>query len=92
MFYNLLIMNSSLVIFSQPLKWDKAEESIQKFREEYIITSIVNTEIQEKSMLKWLPVLHIHDYEMYSVSPEIIDKDLLKEKHSQVRHLFTEPV
>ncbi|XP_071552121.1 pseudouridylate synthase 1 homolog isoform X2 [Panulirus ornatus] len=69
----------------EPLKWDKSEKSIQKFREQYISASIVNTEIQEKSMLKWLTILHFHAYEIYSASSEIKDKNQLKEKHSQVK-------
>lgn len=49
----------------EPLSWDKAAQNVKKIREQYIDRSIVNKEIKEKAMLKWLVIPHFHDYEAY---------------------------
>lgn len=45
------------------LKWDDIEQQIQGFREEFIHPSIVETELNEKPMLKWLESLPWHSYD-----------------------------
>ncbi|XP_071549398.1 pseudouridylate synthase 1 homolog [Panulirus ornatus] len=46
----------------EPLNWDEASQRIEKFREVYIDSSIVKSEIKEKPMLKWLETLPLHNF------------------------------
>lgn len=48
----------------ESLNWEKAVKKIQDFREEFIDSTIINTEIQEKSMLNWLATLPLHTYDV----------------------------
>ncbi|XP_042222917.1 tRNA pseudouridine synthase A-like isoform X2 [Homarus americanus] len=54
----------------EPLNWDAVAENIHQFREQHVESTIVTTEIKEKSMLKWLVVPHFHDLDMWAVSPQ----------------------
>lgn len=49
-------------MFLQPLIWEEASQKIQEFRELYIDSSIVKSEIKEKPMLKWLETLPLHNF------------------------------
>jgi len=45
------------------LDWAGQEKEVEKFKEECIFSDIIQTEIQEKSMVKWLEdVLPIHEF------------------------------
>lgn len=46
----------------EALVWKEAEEEIVKFKEDYILKYIFETEFEEKSMLKWLATLCLHTY------------------------------
>lgn len=46
------------------LEWDEVETIIQKFKEEHIYPTIVNTEIKENSMKTWLETLPKHTYDV----------------------------
>ncbi|XP_042222989.1 tRNA pseudouridine synthase A-like isoform X2 [Homarus americanus] len=52
----------------EPLNWDEAAQKIQEFRELYIDSSIVKTEIKEKPMLKWLATLPLHNFNISEAS------------------------
>ncbi|XP_045584791.1 pseudouridylate synthase 1 homolog isoform X1 [Procambarus clarkii] len=52
----------------EPLNWDEAAQKIQEFRKKYIDSSIVNTEIKEKPMLKWMATLPLHKFNISEVS------------------------
>lgn len=40
-------------------------EEIEEFREKMIISSIIDTELKERSMLNWLSTLYTHSFEMH---------------------------
>ncbi|KAK4324912.1 hypothetical protein Pmani_004473 [Petrolisthes manimaculis] len=46
----------------EPLVWDEVKDKIQEFREVYIDSSIIQTEISEQPMLKWLATLPLHNF------------------------------
>ncbi|XP_047494143.1 tRNA pseudouridine synthase A-like isoform X1 [Penaeus chinensis] len=50
-----------------PLDWSEVLEKIQEFREKFIDSTIVATEIEEQSMLKWLATLPFHTYDVREV-------------------------
>ncbi|XP_069958192.1 pseudouridylate synthase 1 homolog isoform X1 [Cherax quadricarinatus] len=52
----------------EPLNWEEAAQKIQEFRKKYIDSSIVNTEIKEKPMLKWLATLPLHKFNISEAS------------------------
>lgn len=45
------------------LLWDEFEAAIQEFREKSIQPKIVETELEERTMLNWLPTLELHTYD-----------------------------
>ncbi|KPP75425.1 tRNA pseudouridine synthase A, mitochondrial-like, partial [Scleropages formosus] len=47
----------------EALDWTQEEEEIAAFKEEHIYPSIVQTEMEEKSMVSWMRTLPIHDFE-----------------------------
>ncbi|XP_068228954.1 pseudouridylate synthase 1 homolog isoform X1 [Palaemon carinicauda] len=51
----------------EALSWDEASKKIEEFREKYINSTIISTEIQEKSMLKWLETLPLHTYDVREI-------------------------
>jgi len=46
----------------EALLWDEVNEQIVSFKSEHIYPRMVETEIQEKSMLNWLSTLPIHTF------------------------------
>lgn len=48
----------------EKLVFDDFKQQIEDFAEKYIISSIVETEVKEKSMLEWVENLHRHTYEV----------------------------
>lgn len=46
----------------QPIEWNKENDSIEKFKEQQIFPIVIETEMKERSMLKWLLTLHLHSY------------------------------
>ena len=56
-----------MLIF-QLLTWDSEAEVIEKYCQKNIITPIMNTEFEEKSMLKWLTTLHCYTYDIMKES------------------------
>lgn len=46
------------------LTWDAEEPAIQRFFSTYIIPTIVDTEINERSMTSWLETLPLHSYDV----------------------------
>ncbi|OCT98339.1 tRNA pseudouridine synthase A [Xenopus laevis] len=49
------------------LNWVEEEEKIEAFKKEHIYPTIIQTEIEEKSMITWLATLPIHDYDATSL-------------------------
>lgn len=45
------------------LLWDEYESEIQEFREKFINPVIIDTEINEQPMVKWLETLPLHTYD-----------------------------
>lgn len=45
------------------LEWEEQGGAVQAFKEAFIYPTIVETELQEASMLGWINTLHIHDFE-----------------------------
>lgn len=48
----------------EALDWTKEEEEIQKFFDEHIFPTIVNTEMRNKSMVNWLETLPLHSFDV----------------------------
>lgn len=48
----------------EKLTWEECDEAVQEFREKFIHSNIVRTEIEEEPMLQWLEVLLMHSYEV----------------------------
>ncbi|KAG8239520.1 hypothetical protein J437_LFUL016637 [Ladona fulva] len=46
------------------LTWAEYEEEIAEFKKKYISSMIIKTEIEEKSMLNWLPTLPFHSFDI----------------------------
>lgn len=46
----------------EQLVWDQYADLIQKFADDYIYTVIVDTEVEQMSMLNWLQLLPIHTF------------------------------
>lgn len=47
----------------ETLEWTEEEAAVVEFKEKHIYPSIVETELNEKSMVSWMATLHIHDFE-----------------------------
>uniref|UniRef100_A0A8C5QUG9 Pseudouridylate synthase 1 homolog n=1 Tax=Leptobrachium leishanense TaxID=445787 RepID=A0A8C5QUG9_9ANUR len=47
----------------ESLDWAEEEPKIEVFKKEHIYPTIIQTELEEKSMSAWLATLPIHDYE-----------------------------
>ncbi|XP_056389156.1 pseudouridylate synthase 1 homolog [Hyla sarda] len=50
----------------ESLDWADEEDKIETFKKEHIYPTIIQTEIEEKSMESWLATLSIHDYDATS--------------------------
>lgn len=46
----------------EPIEWEKEADKIEEFKNKYIYPVVVETEIQEKSMMHWLQTLSLHSY------------------------------
>ncbi|KAM9330870.1 pseudouridylate synthase 1 homolog [Gastrophryne carolinensis] len=57
----------------ESLDWAEEDGNIEAFKKEHIYPTIIQTEIEEKSMASWLATLPIHDYEASSQQPCEID-------------------
>lgn len=53
----------------ESLDWTEKEGNIEAFKKEHIYPTIIQTEIEEKSMSSWLATLSIHDYDASSQQP-----------------------
>ncbi|XP_030625282.1 pseudouridylate synthase 1 homolog [Chanos chanos] len=47
----------------ESLEWTEQEDAVAAFKEEYIYPSIIETELQERSMVSWMATLPIHNFE-----------------------------
>ncbi|XP_018413856.1 PREDICTED: tRNA pseudouridine synthase A, mitochondrial [Nanorana parkeri] len=59
--------------FHESLDWAEKEENIEAFKKEHIYPTIIQTEIEEKSMASWLATLPIHDYDATSQQHNVDD-------------------
>jgi len=64
----------------EPIEWEEQNDKIDKFKDEHIYPNVVNTEIEEKSMLKWLSTLSLHSYSDAKLHP--FPKDISISAHS----------
>ncbi|KAJ9591469.1 hypothetical protein L9F63_002075 [Diploptera punctata] len=46
----------------EPLDWTEVDSDVTAFKEKFIFPTIVDSEIEEKSMLNWLETLALHSY------------------------------
>ncbi|XP_069671652.1 pseudouridylate synthase 1 homolog isoform X2 [Periplaneta americana] len=46
----------------EPLDWEEVEADVKAFKEKFIFPTIIESEIEEKSMLSWLETLPLHSY------------------------------
>lgn len=46
-----------------PLEWEQQQQAVQAFKEAHIYPSIVETELQEQSMINWMDTLSFHDFQ-----------------------------
>lgn len=54
----------------EKLEWDDVETNVNEFKENYIYPTIIDTEINEKSMDLWLKTLHYHTYDVRNEKSE----------------------
>ena len=45
------------------LEWPQCEQIIEEFKKKYILSTILDTEIQKHSMLIWLETLKFHSFD-----------------------------
>ncbi|KAG8455978.1 hypothetical protein GDO86_001968 [Hymenochirus boettgeri] len=57
--------------FHESLDWTEEEEKIEAFTKEYINPTIIQTELEEKSMFNWLSTLSIHDYDATALNQNL---------------------
>lgn len=62
----------------EALDWINEEQEIQKFFDEHIFPTIVNTEMNEKSMVSWLETLPLHSFDVRVEST--VDDDKVESK------------
>lgn len=55
----------------EPLVWDKYRESLDKFREEHVLSHIARSEVQESVMLQWLGTLQYHKFDFIDLAEEV---------------------
>ncbi|KAL8601279.1 hypothetical protein ACOMHN_003223 [Nucella lapillus] len=55
----------------EALVWDKYRESLDQFREEYILSHIARSERQESVMLQWLATLQNHKFDVIDPKQEV---------------------
>lgn len=48
----------------EKLTWEECDEVVREFRDTFIHSNIVKTEIEEEPMLQWLEVLLMHSYDV----------------------------
>lgn len=46
----------------EPLDWSEVEAEVTAFKENFIYPTIIESEVEEKSMMTWLETLHLHSY------------------------------
>lgn len=47
----------------ETLLWEKENDDVEAFKEDFIFSDIINTEVETKSMMEWLGVLPIHTFQ-----------------------------
>nr|KAG5705145.1 hypothetical protein BaRGS_030862 [Batillaria attramentaria] len=52
-----------------PIVWDKYKETLEQFKEDYILSHIVKAEIEQGVMLQWLGTLQYHKFDV--IDPEM---------------------
>ncbi|ESO05692.1 hypothetical protein HELRODRAFT_154673 [Helobdella robusta] len=68
----------------EAIEWSQYKEEIEEFKENFIYSTIFQTEKEEKSMMKWLGTLHLHHFDyitghLYNTLPLVEAKNNLKE-------------
>ncbi|KAK7077696.1 tRNA pseudouridine synthase 1 [Halocaridina rubra] len=66
----------------EKLSFDDCIEKLQAFREKFIDSTIINMEIEEKSILKWLATLPLHTFDVRDIADD--ESDAMKNR-SQTR-------
>ncbi|XP_049776844.1 pseudouridylate synthase 1 homolog isoform X1 [Schistocerca cancellata] len=67
----------------EPLTWDDVEKELITFREKYIYSAIVNTEISEKCFLNWLLTLPYHSYDIRNQNAELDNSSPINEVYNK---------
>lgn len=60
----------------EKITWHEIEEEVEKFREEFIWDTIIESEITHKSMMKWLGTLKNHTYSENRINHRSDENDL----------------
>ena len=47
----------------ETLLWEKENDDVEAFKEDFIFSDIIQTEVETKSMMEWLGVLPIHTFQ-----------------------------
>lgn len=50
--------------YHEPLVWSEVEDEVKAFKENFIYPTIIQSEIEEKSMMSWLETLKLHSYDI----------------------------
>jgi len=71
----------------QGLDWKSEEEAVDKFKEEFIYSDIIETELKEKSMLDWMAnVLPLHTFTPRHFESDEKEHSLMRNAHLKVAH------
>lgn len=46
----------------EPIEWEAQNDEIEKFKDAFVYSAVVEAELKEKSMLSWLETLPLHSY------------------------------
>jgi len=69
----------------EDLDWKQQEEAVEKFKEDYIFSDIIDTEIKEKSMFTWMAeVLPLHTFTPRHFESDEKDSSSLRKASLQV--------
>uniref|UniRef100_T1HB86 Pseudouridylate synthase 1 homolog n=1 Tax=Rhodnius prolixus TaxID=13249 RepID=T1HB86_RHOPR len=61
--------------FHDAIEWSAVKEQLEEFKTKYILSSIVQTEKDEKSMLLWLENLPLHSFDVRNGSRNLVEDE-----------------
>jgi len=75
-----------------PLSWEKEQDEVDRFKEDYVFSDIVETEISTKSMFEWMTVLPMHTFKPRHFESDGAERGALEKAAAKVRRQSGEEV